>query len=125
MEFINEIYINNLLENEKLLNEDYQKDLIKKGSEAKGLNLKEAAALLNINSPELLEELYHTAKNGCAGSAPCENDRDSSNFFSLQCRHKGPERRSGSLVEKANNRSYGACDVYGYHHCNRFSAAFF
>ncbi|MCW8996581.1 MAG: [FeFe] hydrogenase H-cluster radical SAM maturase HydG, partial [Psychromonas sp.] len=62
MEFINEDYINYLLESEELLDENYQKDLIQKGSEAKGLNLKEAAALLNINSPEILEELHHTAK---------------------------------------------------------------
>ena len=62
MEFINEDYINHLLENEQLFNESYQRDLIIKGSEAKGLTLKEAAALLNINSPEILEELHHTAK---------------------------------------------------------------
>jgi len=62
MEFINESYINYLLENEQLFNESYQRDLIIKGSEAKGLTLKEAAALLNINSPEILEELHHTAK---------------------------------------------------------------
>ena len=62
MEFINEDYINYLLESEELLDENYQRDLIQKGSEAKGLNLKEAAALLNINSPDLLEELSHTAK---------------------------------------------------------------
>ena len=62
MEFINEYFIASLLENHELLNEDYQKDLIKKASLAKGLSLKEAAALLNISSPELLEELFHTAK---------------------------------------------------------------
>ena len=63
MEFINENYINQLLDDENLFNEDLQKDIINKGSEARGLNLKEAAALLNINSPELLEELFHTAKS--------------------------------------------------------------
>jgi 2-iminoacetate synthase len=62
MEFINENYINLLLENDDLNDEGYQEDIIKKGSDAKGLNLKEAAALLNINSPTLLEDLYHTAK---------------------------------------------------------------
>ena len=62
MEFINENNINHLLNDQQLLNENYQSDLIKKGSEAKGLNLKEAAALLNINSPEILDELFHTAK---------------------------------------------------------------
>ena len=63
MEFINEIYINQLLDDENLFNEDLQKDIINKGSEASGLTLKEAAALLNINSSELPEELFHTAKS--------------------------------------------------------------
>ena len=63
MEFINENYINQLLDDENLFNEDLQKDIINKGSEARGLTLKEAAALLNIKSPELLEELFHTAKS--------------------------------------------------------------
>ena len=63
MEFINENYINQLLDDENLFNEDLQKDIINKGSEARGLTLKESAALLNINSPELLEELFHTAKS--------------------------------------------------------------
>lgn len=63
MEFINENYINQLLDDENLFNEDLQTDIIKKGSEAKGLNLREAAALLNINSPEILDELFHTARS--------------------------------------------------------------
>ena len=63
MEFINENYINQLLDDDNLFNEDLQKDIINKGSEARGLTLKESAALLNINSPELLEELFHTAKS--------------------------------------------------------------
>ncbi len=62
MEFINEGYINNLLDDESLLNESLQKDIIHKAAEAKGLTLRESAALLNIYSPELLDELYHTAK---------------------------------------------------------------
>jgi len=62
VEFINEGYINNLLDDESLLNESLQKDIIHKAAEAKGLTLRESAALLNINSPELLDELYHTAK---------------------------------------------------------------
>jgi len=63
MEFINENYINQLLDDDNLFNEDLQKDIINKGSEARGLTLKESAALLNINSPEILEELFHTAKS--------------------------------------------------------------
>jgi 2-iminoacetate synthase len=62
MEFINENYINYLLDDETLHNEELQTDIIKKGADAKGLKLNEAAALLNINSPEILDELYHTAK---------------------------------------------------------------
>ncbi len=62
MEFINEDYINHLLSEKTLLNEDYQYELIEKAKEAKGLNLVESAALLNIHSPELLDSLYHTAK---------------------------------------------------------------
>ena len=49
MEFINEGNISQLLTDDSLQNEDYQLDLIEKATEAKGLNLKESAALLNIN----------------------------------------------------------------------------
>jgi len=62
MEFINESYIYSLLENEKLHQHQFQKDAIIKSNEAKGLTLEEAASLLNITDPEILEELYHTAK---------------------------------------------------------------
>jgi len=62
MHFINETYINSLLEDEKLQDGKLQQELIKKGLESKGLTLRESAALLNINDPEILEELYHTAK---------------------------------------------------------------
>jgi len=62
MEFINEKNINQLLNDDSLQDEDYQNDLIEKAKEAKGLNLKESAALLNISSPELLDKLFHTAK---------------------------------------------------------------
>ena len=62
MEFINESYISSLLEREDLLNEGYQKEIILKGLDAKGLSLKESAALLNINSLDLLDELFHAAK---------------------------------------------------------------
>ena len=62
MEFIDERNISQLLNNDSLQDEDYQHDLIEKATEAKGLNLEESTALLNINSPELLDKLFHTAK---------------------------------------------------------------
>ncbi len=62
MEFIDEYYINSLLEDESLLNEEFQRDVIRKSTDAKGLSLKESAALLNINSPEILDELFQKAK---------------------------------------------------------------
>ena len=62
MEFIDERNISQLLSNDSLQDKYYQHDLIEKAVEAKGLNLEESAALLNINSPELLDKLFHTAK---------------------------------------------------------------
>jgi 2-iminoacetate synthase len=62
MEFINETLINSLLEDEKLNDENLQREIIIKASDAKGLTLKESAALLNITNPNILEELYHKAK---------------------------------------------------------------
>lgn len=62
MYFIDENYINSLLQNEKLHDRQFQLNAISKASEAKGLTLQESAALLNIDSPELLDELFITAK---------------------------------------------------------------
>jgi 2-iminoacetate synthase len=62
MEFINEGKIKNLMYDDSLMDVHLQKEIIEKSSEAKGLSLKESATLLNITAPELLEELYHTAK---------------------------------------------------------------
>ncbi len=62
MHFINEEYIHSLLKDEKLNDELFQKDILQKASEAKGLTLRESAALLNISSPDLLNELYRKAK---------------------------------------------------------------
>lgn len=62
MEFINETYIQSLLDNQKLMSEDYQKEIIEKSSDAKGLTLEESAALLNITNPNVLTELFHKAK---------------------------------------------------------------
>ena len=62
MEFINEGIINSLLEDEKLNDIHLQRDIINKASDAKGLSLKDSAALLNITDPEILDELFHKAK---------------------------------------------------------------
>lgn len=62
MEFINESYINSLLEDEKLFDKNLQREIIQKASDAKGLTLRESAALLNISDPEILDELFHKAK---------------------------------------------------------------
>jgi 2-iminoacetate synthase len=62
MEFINETLINSLIEDEHLFDEHLQRDIITKATDAKGLTLKESAALLNITNTDILEELYHKAK---------------------------------------------------------------
>lgn len=62
MDFINEKYISELLEDTRLNDRSLQKDVLKRSREAKGLTLKESASLLNITSPDLLEELFHTAR---------------------------------------------------------------
>lgn len=62
MEFINESYINSLLEDEKLFDKNLQREIIQKASDAKGLTLRESAALLNISDPVILDELFHKAK---------------------------------------------------------------
>lgn len=62
MYFINEYYINSLLEDKSLNDEHFQIEILNKASEAKGLSLRESAALLNISSPEILDELYRKAK---------------------------------------------------------------
>ena len=62
MYFINESYINHLINDEKLNDKSLQKEILVKASEAKGISLQESAALLNINSPELLDELFHRAR---------------------------------------------------------------
>ncbi|MEI7812902.1 MAG: [FeFe] hydrogenase H-cluster radical SAM maturase HydG [Ignavibacteria bacterium] len=62
MEFIDEAYINLLLNDKSLNDEVFQLEVIEKAGEAKGLNIKESAALLNITSHEIVEKLFHTAK---------------------------------------------------------------
>lgn len=62
MEFINESYINTLIENPKLNDPKLQLAVINKASLAKGLTLEESASLLNITDTEILEILFHTAR---------------------------------------------------------------
>jgi 2-iminoacetate synthase len=62
MEFIDESYISSLLSDRTLMDEQFQLDAISKAGEAKGLNLKECASLLNVKNPEILSRLYGTAK---------------------------------------------------------------
>ena len=61
MFFINENYINSLIEDESLKNEDLQRYILLKAADAGGLNLKESASLLNISSPELYDDLFAAA----------------------------------------------------------------
>lgn len=63
MEFIDEKYICELLHDENLNDSAFQREVLEKAKECKGLNLKESAALLNIEDDELLSELYSTAKS--------------------------------------------------------------
>ncbi|MBV6511601.1 MAG: Cyclic dehypoxanthine futalosine synthase [Ignavibacteriaceae bacterium] len=62
MEFINERLINSLIGDSALHNPSLQSEILDKAKEAKGITLREAAALLNINSPELYDRLFTEAK---------------------------------------------------------------
>ncbi len=62
MEFIDEKQIDSLIENEQLNDPNLQIEIIEKSKDAKGLSLKESAALLNISDKEILDKLFHTAK---------------------------------------------------------------
>lgn len=62
MEFINESEIFSLIEDPKLKEPSLQKEIIQKSKDARGLTLKESAALLNISSFDILEEMFSTAK---------------------------------------------------------------
>lgn len=62
MEFIDEKYICELLNDDSLNDKSYQLEIIEKSKEAKGLTLKESAALLQIEEEEMLTVLYSTAK---------------------------------------------------------------
>ncbi len=62
MEFIDESYIASLIDDAGLNDHALQREAIQKSKEARGLTLSESAALLNINDPEIAEELFHTAR---------------------------------------------------------------
>ncbi len=62
MNFIDEENINSLINDKSLHDEKHQWEIIVKAKEAKGVSLKEAAALLNITSHEILEEMFSAAK---------------------------------------------------------------
>ncbi|MCX6170859.1 MAG: [FeFe] hydrogenase H-cluster radical SAM maturase HydG [Ignavibacteriales bacterium] len=62
MEFIDESYIASLIDDARLNDHGLQREAIQKSKDAKGLTLRESAALLNINDPEITEELFNTAR---------------------------------------------------------------
>jgi len=62
MEFINERLINSLIGDSALHSPALQSEILDKAKDAKGITLREAAALLNINSPELYDRLFTEAK---------------------------------------------------------------
>lgn len=62
MEFINEKEIGSLIDDPKLQDADLQIEIIEKAKNAKGLTLRESAALLNTGEPEVIDLLFHTAK---------------------------------------------------------------
>ncbi len=62
MNFIDEAKINSIIADAGLDDESLQNEIIAKALAAKGISLSEAGALLKINSPELLDKLFHAAK---------------------------------------------------------------
>ncbi len=62
MEFIDEKYINSLIENESLKDKDLQLSIIEKAKLGKGISLKESASLLNITDSDILEKMFSAAK---------------------------------------------------------------
>lgn len=62
LEFIDESSINILIENPRLKDKDYQKEVIQKSIDAAGLTLEESTALLNIDDLEILDEMFITAR---------------------------------------------------------------
>jgi 2-iminoacetate synthase len=62
MEFIDEELIYKILEDKSIKDKAYQRELLLKASEAKGLELKESAALLLAEDEEIIDEIFHLAK---------------------------------------------------------------
>ena len=62
MEFIDEKYINSLIEDASLKDRDLQLLIIEKAKLEKGISLSESAALLNITDNDILEKLFNAAK---------------------------------------------------------------
>ncbi len=62
MEFIDEKYINSLIEDETLKDKDLQLAAIEKARLRKGITLKESAILLNITDNEILQKMFSAAK---------------------------------------------------------------
>ncbi|MDP4175559.1 MAG: [FeFe] hydrogenase H-cluster radical SAM maturase HydG [Bacteroidota bacterium] len=62
MEFIDESLICSLLQDETLKDQSLQNEIIEKAKEAKGLSLKDSAALLNISSEDVLDNLFSAAR---------------------------------------------------------------
>ena len=63
MEFIDEKYINSLIEDEALKDKGLQLSIIEKARLEKGISLSESAALLNITDSDVLEKLFSAAKD--------------------------------------------------------------
>lgn len=63
MEFIDEQKIQALLDDNSINDKYLQKAILDKSRDAKGLSLSESAALLKIDSEDLLDELFQTAKD--------------------------------------------------------------
>lgn len=62
MEFIDEKYINSLIDDESLKDKDLQFSIIEKAQLKMGITLRESAALLNITDEKVLKKLFSTAK---------------------------------------------------------------
>lgn len=62
MEFIDEKFINSLIEDESLKDRDLQLSIIEKARLEKGISLSDSAALLNITDNDVLKKLFSAAK---------------------------------------------------------------
>lgn len=125
MEFINEAYICSLMGDSSLKDGSFQLEVIRKAKEAKGLSLKESAALLNITSRDTLEELFDAARevkekiygnrlvlfaplyitNTCVNNCLyCAFRRDNKDLQRKSLSLEEIERETGILVEQGHKR---------------------